>query len=206
IFSLFNKPQFNWTAPVWLAAIPLLASDMANASEAKGWWAGCSRRLWMPTIVALLFTYGLSFQYVTRGMPGAGLMTPGRLFGEWRELAEKVAKIETVVEAKTGSKPLTVGMDRNFIASELSFYNDSAYNTGGSHLLGGRSLMWAAWAPRSAAVGRNLLLIDFDRKRLSSPSFAQHFQSIGDVSTETLENDGRLVGYFYWRVGYGYKG
>ena len=206
IFSLFNKPQFNWTAPVWLAAIPLLASDMADTSEAKGWWAACSRRLWMPTIVALLFTYGLSFQYVTRGMPGAGLMTPGRLFGEWRELAEKVAKIENAVEAKTGSKPLTVGMDRNFIASELSFYNDSAYNTGGSHLLGGRSLMWAAWAPRSAAIGRDLLLIDFDRKRLSSPSFAQLFQSIDDVSTETLENDGRLVGYFYWRVGYGYKG
>jgi hypothetical protein len=39
-----------------------------------------------------------------------------------------------------------------------------------------------------------------------SPSFAQYFKTIGDVSTETLENDGRVVGYFYWRVGYGYRG
>ena len=207
IYSLLNTPKLNWTAPVWLAAIPLLASDMANTSDqARGWWAKCSRRLWMPTIIALLFTYGLSFEYVTRGMPGAGLMTPGRLFGEWRELADKVAKIETVVEAKTGSKPLTVGLDRNFISSELSFYNDSPYNTGGPHFFGSRSLMWAIWAPRSAAVGRNFLLIDFDRKRLMAPSFAQYFETIGDVSTETLENDGRVVGYFYWRVGYGYRG
>jgi dolichol-phosphate mannosyltransferase len=207
VFSMLNKPKLNWTAPVWLAAIPLLASDMANTSDqAKGWWAMCSRRLWMPTIIILLFTYGLSFEYVTRGMPGAGLMTPGRLFGEWRQLAEKVAKIETMVEAKTGSKPLTVGMDRNFIASELSFYNDTAFNTGGPHLFGSRSLMWAIWAPRSAAVGRNLLLIDFDRKRITSPAFAQYFDRIGEVSQETLENSGRVVGYFYWRVGYGYKG
>ena len=207
IYSLLNQPKLNWTAPVWLAAIPLLASDMANTSDqVKGWWAMCSRRLWMPTIIILLFTYGLSFEYVTRGMPGAGLMTPGRLFGEWRQLADKVAKIETTIEAKTGSKPFTVGMDRNFIASELSFYNDTAFNTGGPHLFGGRSLMWAIWAPRSAAVGRNLLLIDFDRKRITSPAFAQYFDRIGEVSQETLENSGRVVGYFYWRVGYGYKG
>jgi dolichol-phosphate mannosyltransferase len=207
VFSLLNKPKLNWTAPVWLAAIPLLASDMANTSDqAKGWWAMYSRRLWMPTIIILLFTYGLSFEYVTRGMPGAGLMTPGRLFGEWRQLADKVAKIETMVEAETGSKPMTVGMDRNFIASELSFYNDTAFNTGGPHFFGSRSLMWAIWAPRSAAVGRNLLLIDFDRKRITSPAFAQYFDRIGEVSQETLENSGRVVGYFYWRVGYGYKG
>jgi dolichol-phosphate mannosyltransferase len=207
VFSLLNKPKLNWTAPVWLAAIPLLASDMANTSnQVKGWWAMCSRRLWMPTIIILLFTYGLSFEYVTRGMPGAGLMTPGRLFGEWRQLADKVAKIETTIEAKTGLKPFTVGMDRNFIASELSFYNNTAFNTGGPHLFGSRSLMWAVWAPRSAAVGRNLLLIDFDRKRITSPAFAQYFDRIGEVSQETLENSGRVVGYFYWRVGYGYKG
>jgi dolichol-phosphate mannosyltransferase len=207
IYSLLNKPKLNWTAPVWLAAIPLLAWDMAGTQDlAKGLWAKFGRQLWVPTIIALLFIYGASFEYVTRGLPGAGPMTPGRLFGEWRDLADKVAKIEPVIEAKTGSKPLTVGMDRNFIASELSFYNDAPYNTGGPHFFGSRSLMWAIWFPRSTAVGRNFLLIDFDRKRLMSPSLAQYFETTSDVSTETLDNDGRVVGYFYWRIGYGYRG
>jgi dolichol-phosphate mannosyltransferase len=160
----------------------------------------------MPTIIVLLFIYGVAFDYITRGLPGVGPMTPGRLFGEWHELADKVAKIEPLIEAKTGSKPLVVGMDRNFIASELSFYNDTPYNTGGPHFFGGRSLMWAIWFPRSNAIGRNFLMIDFDRKKIMSPALAQYFETISDVSTETLENDGRVVGYFYWRVGYHYRG
>jgi len=49
-------------------------------------------------------------------------------------------------------------------------------------------------------------MIDFDRKRLMSPSLASYFETVSDVSTETLKNDGRVVGYFYWRVGHGYKG
>ncbi len=207
IYSLLNKPKLNWTAPVWLAAIPLLAWDMTGTSDkVKGLWAKFSRRLWVPTIVTLLFIYGASFEYVTRGLPGAGLMTPGRLFGEWRELADQVAAIELLVEGKTGSKPVIVGMDRNFISSELSFYNDASYNTGGPHFFDSRSLMWAIWFPRSRAVGRNVLMIDFDRKRLMSPSLASYFETVSDVSTETLKNDGRVVGYFYWRVGHGYKG
>jgi dolichol-phosphate mannosyltransferase len=207
VYSLLNNPKINWTAPVWLAAIPLLAWDMvATPDNTKGLWAKLSRRLWMPTIIALLFIHGGAFEYITRGLPGVGLMTPGRLFGEWRELAAKVARIETLIEAKTGSKPLIVGMDRNFISSELSFYNDAAYNTGGPHFFGSRSLMWAFWFPRSRAVGRNFLIIDFDRKRLMSPALAQYFETISDVSTETLENNGRVVGYFYWRVGYRYRG
>ena len=207
VYSVLNRPKLNWTAPVWLAAIPLLAWDMvATSDKTKGLWAKLSRGLWMPTIIALLFIYGGAFEYITRGLPGVGLMTPGRLFGEWRELADKVARIETLLEARTGSKPLIVGMDRNFISSELSFYNDTAYNTGGPHFFGSRSLMWALWFPRSRAVGRNFLMVDFDRKRLMSPALAEYFETISDVSTETLENDGRVVGYFYWRVGYGYRG
>ncbi|HEX9144335.1 MAG TPA: glycosyltransferase family 39 protein [Candidatus Binatia bacterium] len=207
VHSLLNKPKLNWTAPVWLAAIPLLAWDMvATSDKAKGLYAKLSRGLWMPTIIVLLFIHGVAFDYITRGLPGAGLMTPGRLFGDWRELAGKVAKIEPRIEAKTGSKPLIVGMDRNFIASELSFYNDAPYNTGGPHFFGSRSLMWAIWFPRSSAIGRNFLMIDFDRKSIMSPALAKYFEAISDVSTETLENGGRVVGYFYWRVGYHYRG
>jgi dolichol-phosphate mannosyltransferase len=101
-------------------------------------------------------------------------------------------------------------MDKNFISSELSFYDsvdpDEPKNTGGVHFFGSRSLMWAFWFPRSAAVGRNVLMIDLDRNRIAETHLPQHFKSLGDVSRETLEKDGRIVGYFYWRVGYRYRG
>ena len=73
IYSLFYQPKLNWTAPIWLAAIPLLAWDMVPPwGQVKGSLAQFSRRLWMPTIIALLFIHGGSFYYISLGLPGAG--------------------------------------------------------------------------------------------------------------------------------------
>src|SRR5499433_3745291 len=211
VYSLFYQPKLNWTAPVWLAAIPILAWDMTQPwAQVKGSLAQFSRQLWMPTIIALLFIHGVSFYYISLGLPGAGPMTADRLFGEWRALANSVETIKKQLEAKTGSKPVVVGMDKNFISSELSFYDpndhDGPKNTGGAHFFGNRSLMWAFWFPRSAAVGRNFLMIDLNRKRLTDSSLADYFDRVSDVFEETLKKDGRVVGYFYWRVGYNYRG
>jgi len=210
IYSLLNRPKLNWTAPIWLAAIPLLAWDMVpRAGEITGSLARLGRRLWMPTIIALLFIHGGSFYYISLGLPGAGPMSAERLFGEWRGLADRVEKVERLLKDKTGSEPVIVGMDRNFISSELSFYDsdhDGPKNTGGSHFFGGQSLMWAFWSPRSAAVGRNFLMVDFKRERLTNPLLSQYFETISEVFTETLEKDGRVIGNFYWRVGYAYRG
>ncbi len=209
IHSLQNDAKLHWTGPVFLAAIPLLAGDMVGRiGEMTGPWTRLLRRAWMPTIVVLLLTYGGMFHYFTLGLPGSH-MSGTRAFGPWRQMAERVEQIERALERKTGAEPVIVGMDKYMISSEASFYDladrDGARNTGGPHLFGGRSLMWEYWLPRSAAVGRNLLLIDFDRKRLADPSLEKHFERMSDVSTETLERDGRVVGYFHWRIGYDYR-
>jgi len=208
IYSLFYKPKLNWTAPIWLAVIPLLAWDMVPPwGQSKGSFAQFIRRSWMPTIIALLIIHGTFFYYISLGLPGAGPMTPSRLFGEWRALANSVETVKRRVELETGSKPVIVGMETNFISSELSFYDhDGPKNTAGAHLFGNRSLMWAFWFPRSAAVGKNVLMVDLDRKRLMQPSLPQYFDTVGDVFEETLKKNGRVVGYFYWRVGYRYRG
>lgn len=211
IYSLLYKPKLNWTAPVWLATIPLLAWHMApSLGQTEGSLARFIRRSWMPTLIVLLFIHGAFFYYISSGLPGAGPMTAGRLFGEWQVLANRVESIKKRVELETGSKPVIVGMDKNFISSELSFYDsvdpDGPRNTGGAHFFGSRSLMWAFWFPRSAAVGRNVLMVDFDRSRIEESTLPQHFESLGDISQETLKKDGRIVGYFYWRVGYRYRG
>jgi dolichol-phosphate mannosyltransferase len=209
IYSLFFKPKLNWTAPIWLAPIPLLAWNMAPASgQINGSLAQFVRRLWMPTIIALLFMQGGFLYYVSLGLPGAGPMTAGRLFGEWRALANSVGEIKRRVELETGSKPVITGMDKNFVSSELSFYDvvdhDGTKNMAGAHLFDRGSLMWAFWFPKSAAVGRNVLMVDFDRRRIEDPTLGRYFDSLGPASKETLKKNGRVVGYFYWRVGYRY--
>jgi dolichol-phosphate mannosyltransferase len=161
----------------------------------------------MPTVIALLIIHGTVFYYISMGLPGAGPMTAGRLFGEWREFAREVETIKQNVEQETGSKPVVVGMDKNFVSSELSFYNpDGLYNTGGAHFFDSRSLMWLFWFPRAKAVGKNVLMVDFDRRRVEELSLSRYFGKVSDVFEETLQKDGRVVGKFYWRVGYDYQG
>lgn len=209
IHSLHNDLKLHWTAPVFLAAIPLLAADMVpHIGEVTGSLTRLVRRAWMPTIIVLLLVYGAMFNYFSLGLPGYPISSI-RAFGAWRLIGDRVGQIERVLEDKTGSAPVIVGMDRYMISSELSFYDftdrDGAWNRGGPHLFGGRSLMWEFWLPRSAAVGRNFLMVDFDRKRLMNPSLSKYFSTTGEVFPEIIEREGRVVGTFYWRVGYGYR-
>src|SRR5262245_21281332 len=103
IYSFLFKPKLNWTAPIWLATIPLLAWEMVpSLGQIKGSLVKFIRRLWMPTIVALLFIHGGFFYYVALGLPGAVPMTAGRLFGEWQVLGKSVVEIKGRLERGEG--------------------------------------------------------------------------------------------------------
>jgi hypothetical protein len=65
--------------------------------------------------------------------------------------------------------------------------------------------MWEFWFPSAAQIGKNMILVDLRPSRLQSYDFSQFFERVSDLSRETLEIDGREVGQFYWRVGYGYR-
>jgi dolichol-phosphate mannosyltransferase len=193
---------------VFLAALPLIAADMVSrVGEVAGSLTRFVRRAWMPTFFVLLFTYGAMFYFFALRLPGFPL-TSARAFGAWPLLSLRVGQIEKAIEKKTGAEPVIVGMDKYNISSVTSFYDradrDGSLNTGGPHLFGGRGLMWEYWLPRSAAIGRIFLMIDFDRKRLANPKLSEHFDRVSDVFDETLKQDGRVVASFYWRVGYGY--
>jgi dolichol-phosphate mannosyltransferase len=209
VHGLQNDSKLHWTAPVFLAALPLIAADMVSrVGEVAGSLTRFVRRAWMPTFLVLLFTYGAMFYFFALGLPGFPL-TSARAFGAWRLLSFRVGQIEKAIEKKTGAEPVIVGMDKYNISSVTSFYDhadrDGSWNTGGPHLFGGRGLMWEYWLPRSAAIGRTFLMIDFDHERLANPKLSEQFDRVGDVFNEALKRDGRVVASFYWRVGYGYR-
>ena len=209
VHGLQNDSKLHWTGPVFLAALPLIAADMVSrVGEVAGSLTRFVRRAWMPTFFVLLFTYGAMFYFFALGLPGFPL-TSARAFGAWRLLSLRVSQIEKAIEKKTGAEPVIVGMDKYNISSITSFYDhadrDGSWNTGGPHLFGGRGLMWEYWLPRSAAIGRAFLMIDFNRERLANPKLSEHFDRVGDVFNEALKQDGRVVASFYWRVGYGYR-
>ena len=54
-------------------------------------------------------------------------LIPGELTGAFAS-RQKIEAIEAVLENETWSEPIIVGMDRNFISSELSFYDFVDYD------------------------------------------------------------------------------
>jgi len=212
IYSLQHAPRLNWTGPLWLACLPWVAQDMAMPlRQTARTLFSFMERVWVPTAAALLLIIGLWFYYLALGLPGIGPMSSKQLFGPWKSMGEKVDVIERKMENETGSQPLIFGMDKYFISSELAFYDDPLdldrfQNAGGPHLFGGRGLMWEYWFPSSAEVGRTMVMIDFRHDTLSNPLLARYFSRTSDVFRESIERNGDTVGYFYWRVGYDYRG
>jgi hypothetical protein len=49
-------------------------------------------------------------------------------------------------------------------------------------------------------------MVDLERDSVEDPTLGRYFDSLGPTAEETFKKNGRLVGYFYWRVGYHYRG
>ena len=213
IHSLRSAPKLNWTGPIWLVLIPLIAWKMVpHEGKTEGWWFRVGRKSWVPTLIALPIIYTAAFGYLIYGTPGAPIESDMPLPIAWHEVSNRVEQIELDVWKQTGAEPIIVGMDRYWISSQLSFYDDpeddstSGQEFGGRFLVGEKSLMWDSWLPPSEARGRNVVLVDFDRNSLIKKDLGDYFQQLGDVKTEPIVKNGRVIGHFHWRVGYDYKG
>jgi len=196
-FSLRHGVRLNWTGPVWLALLPVLARWIARDARAAGAAAA--------TVLALLAAYGAALLYLTLGLPGIGYPPKLRLPVGWRELGEQVASLAEPLERETGSRPLLVGMDHYFIASELAFYAGGAGEATGRHLFGRHDLMYERWAPARRCDGRPLVLISFDREDLADPSLDAWAEGFGAIREHRLERDGRGVGRFFSRAARRYR-
>jgi dolichol-phosphate mannosyltransferase len=209
LHSLQNSPKLNWTGPVWLAGIPLLAHHLAL--RGYGLWRNLSifsPRIWKPALLSLPLLYGgflccLHF--------GIGWFTPNNRMPlpiAWAEMARLVEEIETPFDEQSKGNMVVVGMDKYSISSELAFYDldgDGMSELSGQHLFGENSLMWAFWKPSLAAQGKVVLMVGFRQEDLQNPVLAKYFERVGPVSQQRIVKNGRTVGQFFYRVGYGYQ-
>jgi dolichol-phosphate mannosyltransferase len=210
IYSLQKQPRVNWTGPVWLSLIPLLALGVFPGGPTKitGWFASFSQRVWMPTVAILLVLFGSSLYFIETGMPGAGLTHAMKIPMTWEEIGKEVKDLGGQVKAETGIKPMIVGTDRYRVASELSFYGfDPAIteSIAGRHLVGGDSLMWSRWFLPSEAKGKPVLLIGLEPGTLADDLLKNYFDTMGPIRVRDVVKNRKVVAIFYYRIGYGYK-
>jgi dolichol-phosphate mannosyltransferase len=212
--SLRGQPKLNWTGPVWLAILPMMASELCRLGSEVGtrWWHRLYIPAWKLTGVALLVFYWAGFGYIIAGMPGAPVTKGMPIPVAWKEFGDKIEELETALELKTQAEPVIVGLDQYWISSEATFYdpddagdNDTVQEVAALGLFGKNSLMWNRWALPKAFLGRVALLVSFNEQDLQSDWVTSRFSQLGDITKEAITKNGNQVGHFFWRVGYGYR-
>ena len=86
IFSLTKEVKLNWTTPIWLAALPYMASTInkiTNSVKSISFGRIYFPRAWTITIVTLLLAYGSALHYFSIGIPGIPYPSYGPLL--WLE-------------------------------------------------------------------------------------------------------------------------
>jgi dolichol-phosphate mannosyltransferase len=213
-FSLRHPPNINWTGPLWLAIIPVMARRLTPVPGAgQGWKPAWAQKLWTPMLVIVLLSYGAIFHYLAIGLPGVPYRQDKVQPVAWRQLGEDVRRIESEVAARTGEKPLVVGMDKYNLASELAFYRrlegesakSAAANTAGRNLFGGGALMYEIWSPAEKYSGRTLILVSFKPQALSDEALAGFARALGPVEERSVSKLGVPAGRYYYRVVDGYR-
>lgn len=212
VFSLFKTVKLNWTGPVWLGMIPLLAYQMKSGAGFQG--KGLLRIIqsaWPKTIVTTLLLYGIGFHYLVLGLPGLAYPENFLLLG-WRDFGRQIEEVEEQFESRTGKEPLVIGMDKYKIASGLAFYRTRADEehpglcidkegvlyTGGRHLFGENSLMYNYWFPEKEQKNRDVILVSRNPDDLTNPFFLSHFHKTGKVHEIVIRKNHMVVGRYYY--------
>ncbi len=208
VFSLFHEIVVDWLGPPWIAALPCMAYCIVHARDI--WASGLFARLcaaWLPTLLALLLFDCLRFQYFAAGIPGLGYgENPEDIPVGWRELGRQVHGIAQ----HAADRPLIVGMDRYFLASELAFYapdpNAAVNDVTAANLFGHVGLMFGRWTSPAAERGRALLLVSWKADDLDSPEVRAGVKELGPLQEGELRRDGLFVRRYYYRFAFGYLG
>lgn len=206
-FSLFHMTRLNWTGPLWLAVLPAVAAGIVSTDEHASAWQRRIQRAWAPTLSICLVLYGLGLNVLVAGLPGLGAVASlPKVPVAWDEFGRQAADIAREVRETTGQEPLLIGLDAYNIASELAFYgHDDATprgNSVGRSVVGQPSLMYGFWYRPDTLAGRPAVLFAFTRHQIENPLLAGSFSDSGEARQQDVVKNGRVVGHFYYRVGY----
>jgi dolichol-phosphate mannosyltransferase len=208
VHSLQKPPKLNWTGPVWLSLIPLLAIVLFPGGRAvSGWLTRVNVKVWRAVTPILLILYGTVLYALSTGLAGLPPIEGMKVPMAWEEFGREADAVRADVRTSSGTEPLVVGMDLYGIAAELSFYTRRACDEciTGRHLFNRRSLMWERWFPASRAQGRTVLLVDLSPEELSSLEVSRRLTDPGPVMRREIRKGGSIVGHLFYRVGHNFR-
>jgi dolichol-phosphate mannosyltransferase len=208
-FSLVHRVKLNWTGPLWLTVVPLIAAQLTALSTRRP-DRPALRLGWNLTVAVCALAYFALLQQLAFGIPGLRYSSNIDLLPVgWSELGREVDVQEDALRRASKAPVRVVGMDRNFIASEAAFYDaepaKAAFETIGAHLFGDPSLMYEYWFPAKEQDGATLLLVSFKEGSLDIPHIGEHCQPLGEIQKHLLRHNGKPLCYYFTRIVHNYR-
>ena len=216
--SLFRLSKLNWTAPIWLGALPMIAFFMVKrpaSAEPGSWREALPLKIasaWRPTLIATLFVYGVILHYSVLGFPGVPYHS--KLVGIGiPDFAAQVAQIEETYEREHGPKPFITCMDSDRLAGWIAFYRIKAAgpegkakaaefirNATGGHLFEVDSHMYRFWHPiESYDKERPLLIVTARQDYLEKDQVWAHVAPLSEMQEFTAYKNGKPTTPFYYQ-------
>lgn len=203
-FSQFHAVKLNWTGPIWLALVPVMASMIETVLRSAPIVAKALKLLAVSTILVL----SVLLHYLALGLPLVGYPMELRAVPiAFEEFVSAAEEVKATVAAKTGGRPLLVGMDKCNVASELAFYSRGRTRLDhitSRNLFGETGLMFENWRSAQALSGRVVIMVGWKEDSLSGESLGNWFEEIGPVQQRSIYKGSTEAGRFFYRIGYGY--
>ncbi len=216
--ALKNEPRYNWTGPLWITLLPMLAWLTVNAGKIRWRWIGVLLdKLTAPLLFILIGVYALLLHFISIGLPGVAF--PGstaRLLG-WPEVSRNILNIQQQLPAGD-ARVVIAGMDKYFIASKLSYYGTEEFLgkgnrllVTGNHLVGDNSLMFDYWNPAAEFKGDTIIMLSRSQSDLSDRRLKPYFDKLAPETNTfpVYKNDfalpDKIILDYYYRIGFGYR-
>lgn len=211
VFSITHIPKLNWTGPSFVIALPFFAA-LLHAPTLSQRLPRIVVSCWPATLAVLFFLYTGALSYFQFGLPFVGYLRGTQRYVGWADLGRQIGTLLESQAGSAGTRPVVVGMDKHFLASEIGFYTPAQNGAAplpvgavaGRNIFGLNSLMWALWEPKGLE-GTTLLLMARSTEDLEKPEISNFVSSLEPIHVLTTQMRGNESGKFYYRWAFGYQ-
>jgi len=213
-FSLSKEIKFNWTCPLWLAALPFMAMTLSRGKSFLS--ARAQYRFltsWRVTAVVLFLGYAGLFQLFAVSIPGIPYRGGGPLWG-WESYARQLDRLVVSIEEKTGRRPVVIGMDQYKTASGLAFYRTISQDqapgsdavsplaeTLSRNIATERSaVMFEYWSSPSQYDGWPMILVSPSRAKLNELWITRNIENFTDIYRIETNRYGEPASPLFYRL------
>jgi dolichol-phosphate mannosyltransferase len=210
VFSMFRETKLNWTVPLWLAFVPLMACSMVLFRDENNSVMGEVKKGWAVTLYSVPLVMGFVLYYSALGVPGLPYFNDSPFLFGWDRMADEIESIQNNMAENNVKAQVIAGLDKYKIASGISFYmgknnEDSNQIITGRNLFGKNSLMYNIWADDTQFNGKNIIVLSDKKLDLMDNSITSHFESIGEIKKIDLSKNHNKIKAYYYRLGCKYS-